>query len=81
MLKDKYMGKIRQVQVMSRYVVGFGVGIEYKKFKYVYDFLYGEMFSRAKIFILSLFMKRRAKKVKKTAKNMKIIINGSLHFI
>ena len=39
------------------------------------------MFSRAKIFILSLFLKRRIRKVKKVAKTMKVTLNGLLHFV
>lgn len=39
------------------------------------------MFSRAKIFILSLFLKRRIRKVKRMAKKMKVELSGMMHFV
>jgi len=76
-----YLRELRQVGTIGRYFCGFACFVGYRKCKYVYDFLYGEMFSRAKIFLLSLFMKRRVKKVKKTAKTLKVTINGIKHFV
>lgn len=55
--------------------------IEYEKMSYVYNFLHGQMLSRAKVFILSIFMRRRIKKVKRSIMKVKVNFKGILHLL
>ncbi len=81
MLMEKHMGKLNQVKVINNYMQALVTKIHFEKAVYVYNFLYGQMISKAKIFILSLFIKRRIKKIKKTVKNEKIMYRGIMHYV
>lgn len=80
-LKNKYFNELKQVKVINRYFKTYIRLHDFKKSLYIYNFLYGKMFSKAKIFLLSLFLKRRIKKIKRVARKMKVSFNGILHFV